>query len=132
MKQSDFEHNMHGAKQISELSEEPHDHDYWCGYQRGLRRHHHGEKFGTAEEHALWMAAAGQTRDEQRRHRGLGYRAGFDGMSISDAIKHLAKFTAASLAGSARSEVKTLSSRENARRPRPNALGKSKPRKKDL
>jgi len=128
MNQSEFERNMRGAKQISTLSDEPNDQDFWSGYQRGMRRHYHGEKFGTEAEHALWMAAADQTRDEQRRHRGLGYRAGFDGMSISDAIKHLAKFTAASSAGSVSSRAKTLAARENAKQPRPNAQGQKKPR----
>lgn len=129
MTQPEFERNARGAKQIAQLSDEPHDQDFWSGYQRGLRRHYHGEKFGTTEEHQLWMSAADQRHDEQRRHRGIGYRAGFDGISISDAIKHLAKITAASAAGSVSSRAKTLAARENAKQPRPNAQGKSKPRK---
>lgn len=129
MNQSEFQHNMAGAKSIFEYSSDSTDADFWSGYQRGMRRHYHGDKFGTEAEHNLWMSAAEQTRDEQRRHRGLGYRAGFDGMSISDAIKHLAKFTAASSAGSVSSRAKTLAARENAKQPRPNAQGKSKPRK---
>lgn len=130
MNQSEFQRNMIGAKTIGELStDDPLSADFWNGYQRGMRRNFHGEKFGTAEEHKLWMSAADNRRDDQRRYRGIGYRAGFDGMSIADAIKHLAKFTAASLAGSSRSEAKTLAARANARRPRPTAQEKLKPRK---
>ena len=29
--------------------------DYYAGYQRGLRRHYHGDQFGTEEEHQKWM-----------------------------------------------------------------------------
>ena len=55
-------------------------HDYireswWAGYMRGLRRAHHGERFGTGAEHALWLSAADST-DPQRAALGRGYRAG--------------------------------------------------------
>ena len=51
--------------------------DYGAGYQRGLRRHYHGERFGTAEEHALWsrLGLDGDTREEL----GRGYRDGLAG-----------------------------------------------------
>lgn len=133
MTQSEFQRNAQGAKMLGELStDDLHSADFWSGYQRGLRRNYHGGKFGTSAEHKLWLVAADQRHDEQRRYRGIGYRAGFDGMSISDAIQHLAKFTAASLAGSVSSRAKTLAARENAKQPRPNAQGKSKPRKKKI
>lgn len=85
MNQSEFEHNMRGAKQNATLSDEPHAQDFWSGYQRGMRRHYHGEKFGTAEEHTLWMSATDNS-DQSRRMRGLGYQSGYNGMPISEAI----------------------------------------------
>lgn len=48
--------------------------DYAAGYQRGLRRHYHGEKFGTAAEHERWLAM-----DGHRQEQGDGYRDGFAG-----------------------------------------------------
>lgn len=53
--------------------------DYGAGYLRGLRRAYHGERFGTADEHALWsrMGLDGDHRVEL----GRGYR---DGLSGSD------------------------------------------------
>jgi len=45
--------------------------DYISGYRRGLRRHFHGENFGTADEHQMWS----EFSDE----RGEGYRDGFAG-----------------------------------------------------
>lgn len=89
MENSEFEHNMMGAKTLSEHSINLNDADFWAGYQRGMRRFYHSEKFGTAEEHELWLSAADEKADEQRRYRGIGYRAGFLGMPISDAIKKL-------------------------------------------
>lgn len=51
--------------------------DYGAGYQRGLRRAHHGEAFGTADEHALWsrLGLDGDIRTEL----GRGYRDGLAG-----------------------------------------------------
>lgn len=50
--------------------------EYAAGYQRGLRRHFHGERFGTEEEHRLWMD---QVTRPGREERGQGYRDGFEG-----------------------------------------------------
>ena len=44
---------------------------YSTGYQRGLRRHYHGEKYGNPGEHEKWLALDGE--------RGDGYRDGFEG-----------------------------------------------------
>jgi hypothetical protein len=57
-----------------------HHAEYWTGVMRGLRRAYHGEAFGTAEEHALWLAAA-DSDDVLRRQRGQGYRAGLRGLA---------------------------------------------------
>ena len=53
--------------------------DYWQGYQRGLRRAYHGERFGTAAEHALWCEAL-HSDDPQRAARGRGYRHALRGV----------------------------------------------------
>ena len=47
---------------------------YWQGYERGLRRQYHGDKFGTAQEHALWLSLADDGSDPSNRERGA--RAG--------------------------------------------------------
>lgn len=51
--------------------------DYAAGYQRGLRRHYLGERFGTDDEHEQFMrmGADGDYREEM----GRGYRDGFEG-----------------------------------------------------
>jgi len=132
MTESEFQHNVAGANSLRSFSDLP-DVDFWDGYARGIRRNYHGENFGTDDEHRLWLSLANETGDDQRRFRGIGYQAGFDGLTISEAIKHLqgvvAKHLAASAAGSVRSAAKTAANRENAKRPRPNAQGKPKPRK---
>lgn len=132
MTELEFQRNMAGGKTLAELSGYP-DSEYWAGYQRGVRRNYHGEAFGTASEHDLWLSLADETGDDTRRFRGIGYRAGFDGTSISDAIKHLQQVVAKSMAGAAlgshTSEKKAAAARANAARPRPNAQGKPKPRK---
>lgn len=132
MTESEFQRNMAGGKTLAGLSGYP-DNEYWAGYQRGCRRNYHGDNFGTANEHRFWLSLSSENDDDTRRFRGIGYRAGFDGLPVSEAIKHLqgivAKSLAASAAGSVRSEAKTLAARQNAKKPRPNAQGKPKPRK---
>lgn len=49
--------------------------DWWVGYMRGLRRAHHGERFGSQSEHEMWLAAA-ESDDPKRAALGRGYRAG--------------------------------------------------------
>jgi hypothetical protein len=48
---------------------------WWTGYMRGLRRAHHGETFGTAAEHELWLSAADSDVPD-RAALGRGYRVG--------------------------------------------------------
>ena len=50
--------------------------EWWAGYMRGLRRHIHGEAFGTDEEHRSWLYASG---DPVREARSAGYTAGLSG-----------------------------------------------------
>jgi len=132
MTESEFQHNVAGANSLRSLSD-PLDADYWAGYVRGTRRHYHGEKFGTAEEHKQYIGLRNEIFDDSRYMTGKGYMAGACGWGLQEAMKHLhvlrgAK-AAASAAGSVRSEAKTLANRENAKKPRPNAQGKKKPRK---
>jgi len=61
--------------------------EYWAGYIRGLRRAYHGENFGTAEEHASWLAAA-NSRDESRKQRGRGYA---DGMAFDEVSSRMGR-----------------------------------------
>lgn len=60
------------ARSVAQLASE-----YGAGYRLGLRRHHYGEKFGTAAEHEQRMALGldGDPREEM----GRGYRDGFAG-----------------------------------------------------
>lgn len=74
MNQAIFTRYMDQAKFMQ--SDHP---DYYAGYQRGLRRHHHGDNFGTENEHQKWM-------DCNRHGGGLrtllqkGYVDGFSGL----------------------------------------------------
>ncbi len=45
--------------------------EYWRGYERGLRRTFHGERFGTDEEHGRWT--------ERSDELGRGYHDGLLG-----------------------------------------------------
>ena len=78
MDKATFEHETNRAKTFQGL--ETDRAEYWIGYQRGLRRAYHGESFGTAEEHALWLGASDNYGDDPiRRARGEGYRDGLKG-----------------------------------------------------
>ena len=83
---------------------------YWNGFQRGLRRLYHGEKFGTREEHEKFLCC----RDgDYRRYLQTGYRAGFyrDVLKIdgSEDVQPLRKILALSVADLA--EIAAVSSR---------------------
>jgi len=132
MEHKEFKKNIYGSEQIWNLSSGPIEREYWSGYKRGMQRHYYGENCGTAEDHKQWMAFAEHSKT--RHVLGLGYRVGFNGTAISYAIKILAKISAASQAGSVRSDAKTIACRANSKKPRsfaprPNARGKKKPRK---
>ena len=74
MNQRDFESETGKAKAMKSVQDERQE--FWIGYQRGLRRGYHGEKFGTIEEHQKWWGLA-EDDDISREQRGQGYRAGF-------------------------------------------------------
>ncbi len=71
-----FESEMVKAQSLARFEQDPLRADYWIGYQRGLRRAHHGEAFGTAEEHETWLSLVHDDLDERRRQLGLGYLDG--------------------------------------------------------
>lgn len=66
MKESQFQSYMAAAQAL--------DSEYKSGYQRGLRRHRHGDNFGTDDEHEQWLNLTGH-----RQELGDGYRDGFEG-----------------------------------------------------
>lgn len=84
MTEQKFKSEMRRAETMRGLAD-PMMAEYWAGYIRGLRRAHHGEKFGTAEEHEKWLSAA-NSRDESRKQRGRGYKDGFAFGEVSSRI----------------------------------------------
>jgi hypothetical protein len=85
MTEKEFQHNMAGAETLRNFTEMPEISNFWAGYLRGVRCNYYGAKFGTDKEHARWMALA-ESDDDSRRARGLGYRKGFAGESVRDAV----------------------------------------------
>ena len=72
--QKQFRSLLAMAKTFQEV--DPDRADFWRGFQRGLRRLYHGEKFGTLQEHEQWL----NCRDgEYRKQLQDGYRTGFAG-----------------------------------------------------
>lgn len=49
--------------------------EYSDGYRRGVRRHYHGDQFGSSAEHEQWMQLS-----DHRQELGDGYRDGFAGL----------------------------------------------------
>jgi hypothetical protein len=76
MDESRFHQLMRRAKLISS--------DYAAGYQTGLRRHYHGETFGTESDHEVRsrMGLDGDPRVEL----GRGYRDGLQGVDFVPSI----------------------------------------------
>lgn len=72
MDQKNFRTLMRMAKSFQELDLDRSD--FWRGFQRGLRRLHHGENFGTPEEHQNFLNCR---QGDYRRDLQAGYRAGF-------------------------------------------------------
>lgn len=75
---STFASLMRRADTLRRSEPDPIRAEWWAGYMRGLRRAHHGERFGSEAEHGLWLAAA-ESSDPERGALGLGYRAGLSG-----------------------------------------------------
>ena len=72
---SAFASLLRRADTLRRVESDPVRAEWWAGYMRGLRRAHHGERFGTEAEHALWCSAA-KSDDPMRAALGRGYRAG--------------------------------------------------------
>ena len=72
---SNFASLMRRADTLRRVESVPLRSEWWTGYMRGLRRAHHGERFGTLAEHEMWIAAA-ESSDPSRAALGRGYRAG--------------------------------------------------------
>lgn len=72
---SNFQLLMRRADTLRRLESDYLNESWWTGYMRGLRRAHHGKRFGTEAEHDLWYSAAEST-DPSRAALGRGYRAG--------------------------------------------------------
>lgn len=72
---SAFASLLRRADTLRRVESDPIHAEWWVGYMRGLRRAHHGERFGTETEHDLWFSAA-ESSDPQRAALGRGYRAG--------------------------------------------------------
>lgn len=66
---------MRRADTLRRGAAEPGRAEWWAGYMRGLRRAHHGERFGSSAEHEMWLAAV-ESDDPMRAALGRGYRAG--------------------------------------------------------
>ena len=72
---ADFASLMRRADALRRIETDPVKSDWWAGHMRGLRRAHHGERFGTEAEHQLWLSAA-ESPDPSRAALGNGYLAG--------------------------------------------------------
>ena len=81
MNEATFQSEMRRAEALRRLSADPMEGEYYAGYIRGLRRAYHGEQFGTAAEHELWLSLADDQADEARAARGRGYRDALAGKS---------------------------------------------------
>jgi DNA-binding CsgD family transcriptional regulator len=120
MTKNEFQHNVIGAKTFLELSPEQYDgsSDFWMGYGRGLRRHFYGDRFGTEQEHKIWLSFA-DSLDISYRMRTLGYRTGFEGQNIQQAMKLFAGRQYLSdlgkIGGAVSSARKTRAVRKNAK-----------------
>ena len=68
-----FRSELLKARTFRKLGDRP---EYWIGYERGLRRAAFGDRFGTEQEHELWLTFAADGVDRVRRERGQGYRDG--------------------------------------------------------
>jgi hypothetical protein len=77
---SDFKRLMRRADQEKRHESDPLKESWWAGYIRGLRYAHYqatGQQFGSAAEHALFLAAASLPAPELAA-LGQGYRVGLE------------------------------------------------------
>lgn len=79
MDQKTFEQYMRRADQLRRVGDETQE--FWRGYVTGIRRHFHGESFGTPAEHERRISIPPD--NPHRGQFGNGYRAGFLGIDPS-------------------------------------------------
>jgi len=72
MNESEYRTAIGSAKLMADV--EPEMAEYWRGYRRGVMRGYHGDKFGTQEDHEMWMNCA---RCGHREDLQAGYRTGY-------------------------------------------------------
>ena len=83
MNEKDFQRNLAAANTLKSAGIKV---DFYTGYMRGLRRRFHGESFCTKEEHESFMLLADDA-DESRKNTVLGYRAGFEGITVKEILE---------------------------------------------
>jgi hypothetical protein len=66
-----FETELNKVKVLKNTEKKP---AYWTGYTHGLRRRYLRDKFGTHQEHHLWLTANGT---KLKKLRAMGYRDGY-------------------------------------------------------
>lgn len=129
-----FQENMKAATAFFDYSDEP-DKDYWKGYKLGLfvlrLAYITGNPVQNNEEHERWLNEVDIDGDHSAIRK-AGYNAGVSSYPSGKAARKLHEFLAPQLAAQAAgrktSEQKIAACRENAKKPRPNAKGKAKPR----
>ncbi len=90
MNQEEFEYNISRAEEFHRLSTGLEIY-FWEGYLHGLRRHFHGDRFGTDSNHILWLNLKTENHDFSRKYRAVGYSTGFEGIPVSEAIHRYEK-----------------------------------------
>ena len=81
MDHEQFEERLGLAERLYEISEDPDETLYWCGFSRGLRRAYLGRRFSSDTDHFAWLAFR-EDSDRCVSELGRGYRAGL-GVVIS-------------------------------------------------
>ena len=100
----DFKGEIERARAMRQTAETAQDEAYWTGYERGLRRAHHGPCYGTPEEHRQWLALA-KDDDVMLKRKGDGYRDGLAALLSPAAFFSM-------LGGSQRSSAQTEAHRK--------------------
>lgn len=80
MDSASFKAKMQCAETMRRAASDLSGSRYWQGYITGLRKSHHGEKFGTEEDHER-MIKSRIGGDVASRWIGIGYRDGLHGVN---------------------------------------------------
>jgi hypothetical protein len=80
-----FKALMTKARMQLSLGQRP---DYWHGYERGLRRGFHGDRFGTEQDHKLWLSLVAGSADGAEQERGRGYRDGLSACARGQSLDY--------------------------------------------